>query len=420
MGNAIVARDVSKRFVVHAYRPTHLKERFVRGRSKSRGEEFWALKDVSFEIEAGSAVGIIGHNGSGKSTALKVLAGIYRPTSGDVSVTGRVSALLELGAGFHPELTGRENIRLNAAILGLSEREIAESMDEIIDFAGIDHFIDSPVKVYSSGMVLRLGFAIAARMRPDVLIVDEIIAVGDEEFQRKCFDYLHQLRRDGATVLLVSHSMGAIESICDRAIWLDHGVIRQDGPAKDVVRSYMEHVNAAESDANQAVNPDGLIHRGSGEAVVKDLHFLNRRGEVVDSLVTGEPATLRLRLSVSSPVARAEIGLSFLSEGVNVAGPSSSQDGGWSFDSGDWTVDFAIGSLHLHPGLYDISVTVTDGTHLYDAVESAFTLPVRGVGGGYQGLTAMPGEWLLSPVSEGGETTDLGLEVDLVGDRSAE
>ena len=245
---AIQADHLSKRFWLQTERRTSLKERFVRGRSP-KAREFWALRDASFSIERGSTFGLVGHNGSGKSTTLKVLAGIYRPTSGRVVVSGRVSALLELGAGFHGELTGRENIRLNGAILGMSGRQIDAAMDGIIDFAGIGEFIDSPVKVYSSGMFVRLGFAIAVSLDPEILIVDEVIAVGDEEFQRKCFDHLFELRKRGTTIVLVTHALGLIADLCDRAAWLDHGVVQEIGPAREVVDSYLRSVNEHEAHA---------------------------------------------------------------------------------------------------------------------------------------------------------------------------
>jgi len=249
---AIQADKLSKRFWLNAERHTSIKERLVR-RNMPKGREFWALRDASFEIERGSTFGLLGQNGSGKSTTLKVLAGIYRPTSGTVMVDGRVSALLELGAGFHPDLTGRENIRLNGAILGLGGKQVDAAMDRIIDFAGLGEFIDSPVKIYSSGMYVRLGFAIAVSLDPEILMVDEVIAVGDEEFQRKCFDHLFELRKRGTTIVLVTHSLGTIRDMCDQAAWLEHGRIRQLGPAADVVDGYIRDVNEREVQAQEAI-----------------------------------------------------------------------------------------------------------------------------------------------------------------------
>src|SRR5664280_162817 len=242
---AISAEGLSKRFWLHPERRTGLKERFIRGRAP-KGREFWALRDASFQIERGTTFGLIGQNGSGKSTTLKVLAGIYRPTSGRVIVDGRVSALLELGSGFHAELTGRENIRLNGAILGLTGKQIDAAMDKILDFAGIGEFIDLPVKIYSSGMFVRLAFAVAVSLDPEILMVDEVIAVGDEEFQRKCFDHLFDLRKRGTTIVLVTHSLGLIRDMCDQAAWLDHGEVRELGVAREVADRYIESVNDRE------------------------------------------------------------------------------------------------------------------------------------------------------------------------------
>ena len=199
---AVGIDDVGKRFMRSAERRNSIKERIVRGRAR-RAEDFWAVRNVSLDIPKGSVYGLIGHNGSGKSTLLKMIGGIYRPTEGSITSQGRIASLIELGAGFHPEMTGRENIGLNGSILGLPRKEIAAVTDEIIEFSGLRDFIDDPVKHYSSGMYVRLGFAVAVHMKPDVLLVDEVLAVGDEEFQRKCFDHLYALRRAGKTIVVV-------------------------------------------------------------------------------------------------------------------------------------------------------------------------------------------------------------------------
>src|SRR6185369_15551619 len=209
-------------------------------------ETFPALKDVSFRVPKGSAFGVIGRNGSGKSTALKVVAGITKPTSGTVRVDGRVSALIELGAGFHPELSGRENVFINGIMLGLSKREIEARFDEIVDFAELREFIDAPVKTYSSGMYMRLGFAVAIHVDPDVLLVDEVLAVGDEGFTHKCLDKFAEFRRRGRTILLVTHSLGLVERFCDEAVWLDHGRLEGDGDPKRVIGTYLSAVEKGE------------------------------------------------------------------------------------------------------------------------------------------------------------------------------
>ena len=201
-------------------------------------QDFWALKDVSFQIEQGEAVGIIGHNGAGKSTILKLLYNITAPTKGEIRINGRLAALIEVASGFHPELTGRENVYLNGSLLGMKRREITRQLDSIVDFAGVSQFIDTPVKRYSTGMYLRLGFAIAAHLDPDVLLLDEILAVGDAEFQSKCIERINQLKRDGRTIVFVSHNLAAVESLCDRVFLLRRGELWRTGPPRQVIAEY--------------------------------------------------------------------------------------------------------------------------------------------------------------------------------------
>jgi len=241
VATAISIREVSKRFELHHERYPSLKERVIHF-GKSTSEEFWALRDVSFDVEQGTTVGILGANGSGKSTLLKCIAGILRPTSGEVWLRGRVAALLELGAGFQPELTGRENIFLNGAILGMPRSELERRFDDIVAFAELEQFIDTQVRFYSSGMYTRLGFAVAVNVDPDVLIVDEILAVGDEAFQRKCIERIRQFQRDGHTILLVTHAADSVRQLCQQAAVLDHGDLVAWGAPGEAVRSYREHL----------------------------------------------------------------------------------------------------------------------------------------------------------------------------------
>jgi ABC-2 type transport system ATP-binding protein len=231
----VSVKNVSKRFVLH--KDKSIKERIVNfSASRRHRDDFWALHDIDIDVSAGSTVGLIGHNGSGKSTLLKVIGGIIEPTTGAVFRRGRMAALLELGAGFHPDLTGRENVYLNAAILGLSRKETDRHFDEILDFSGIESFIDTQVKFYSSGMYVRLAFAVAVHVDPDLLLVDEVLAVGDEPFQRKCMDKIAQFQHEGRTIVLVSHSAEQVGSLCDRVIVLDSGRIRHDGDPADGIR----------------------------------------------------------------------------------------------------------------------------------------------------------------------------------------
>jgi lipopolysaccharide transport system ATP-binding protein len=437
---AIRAEKLSKRFWLHTERRTGLKERFIRG-SAPKAKEFWALRDASFEIRRGSTFGLLGQNGSGKSTTLKVLAGIYRPTSGLVEVNGRVSALLELGAGFHAELTGRENVRLNGAILGLSRRQIDASMDRIIDFAGLGDFIDSPVKVYSSGMYVRLGFAVAVSLDPEILMVDEIIAVGDEEFQRKCFDHLFELRKRGSTIILVSHSLGLIGDLCDQAAWLEHGHVRELGPARAVVDKYLADVNDREVRATQATRiaqdraqaasdeAQGAIpaggsagegqqnHRGeggpeeattelgrtvtstpgrlgSGEIRITGLEYLDADGNRSPILLSGSPCTFRIRYTSSQTIQKAIFGIGFFNEaGVDVSGTNSRRLGEWHVEAGSGYVDFELKELLLQPSTYRISAAIHDRGHTYDLADREYELRVRGSGDDDPGVARMPGIW---------------------------
>jgi lipopolysaccharide transport system ATP-binding protein len=395
---AVRAENLSKSFWLNSERHTSLKERVVRGKVP-RGRQFWALKDASFDIERGSTFGLLGQNGSGKSTTLKVLAGIYRPTSGRVTVDGRVSALLELGAGFHGDLTGRENIKLNGAILGLSGKQINSAMDKIIDFAGIGEFIDLPTKIYSSGMFVRLGFAVAVSVDPEILMVDEVIAVGDEEFQRKCFDHLFNLRKRGSTIVLVTHSLGLIRDMCDQAMWLEHGQIKRLGPAMEVCDAYLGDVNEREAHAQQSAAPEPVAagepaRLGSGEVRVSRVEYLDEHGSPSPFLVAGAPCTIRMHYLAGEPVNHVIFGIGFNHEsGPNVAGPNSGRRGSWSVPAGAGYVDFVVDELLLQPATYRVSTAIVDRGHMYDYADREFDLHVRGRGDQEPGLTRMPGLW---------------------------
>ncbi|MCU1580494.1 MAG: hypothetical protein JWP19_2698 [Rhodoglobus sp.] len=236
---AVSVNHVSKSFRLYHERNQTIKSAVMRGR-RSVHEDFWALRDVSFDVPAGSTFGLIGSNGSGKSTLLKCLANIYYPNEGAITHFGRVAAMLEVGSGFHSELSGRENIFLNGSILGMSKKEITRKYEEIVDFSGVEKFIDQPVKNYSSGMYVRLGFAIAINVDPDILVVDEVLAVGDSEFQEKCFQKFVDFRRAGKTVILVSHSMETVKLMCDQAAWLSHGELMITGDAQPTIQAYQD------------------------------------------------------------------------------------------------------------------------------------------------------------------------------------
>jgi len=239
----IETTNLWKKFRIYHDRAYSLKERLIFW-NRNRSEDFWALKSINLQIPRGATAGLIGRNGSGKSTLLKIISRILYPTKGEIKVNGRVSTLLELGAGFHPDFTGRENIYLNASILGLTRKEIKERLNDIIAFAELGDFIDNPVRNYSSGMYMRLGFAVAVHVEPDILLIDEVLAVGDLAFQEKCLTRIRELQKQGKTIIFVTHTPKQIDELCNLAFWLDHGEIRSSGPAKEVSRSYTEFISA--------------------------------------------------------------------------------------------------------------------------------------------------------------------------------
>ena len=402
---ALVADRVSKVFELQSDRRTNLKERFVRGAAKD-ARQFWALRDISFEVPTGSTYGLIGSNGSGKSTMLKLLAGIHRPTSGTVTAASRVSAMIELGAGFHPELSGRENIYLNGSILGLGKKQIEAAIDEIVDFSGLEpKFIDAPVKVYSSGMYVRLGFSIAANLDPEILLIDEIVAVGDEEFQRRCFDHLYKLRRRGVTIVFVSHSLPLVQTLCDHAAWIDKGEMRAEGTALEVVDTYLRSVNEAEASrleaSGDASTGDERGRRGTGEVVLTRVEFLDGSGTPRAVATTGTPLTVRVHFRADRPVEDPVFGLAFHHEsGAHISGPNSFSGGLRTGRlEGGGHVDFAMDPLLLQPGAYVVTAAAVDSTqaHVYDFRDQAFALHVQpGPRSDPRGLIVMPGSWSLA------------------------
>ncbi len=373
---AVHIDDVAKKFRLHQGRPTSLKERIVH-RQVAPTEDFWAVNGVSFDVPAATTFGIVGHNGSGKSTLLRMVAGIYQPTSGSISVDGRIAALLELGAGFHPDLTGRENIYLNASILGLTRKEVDERVDRIIDFSGIGKFIDSPVKVYSSGMYVRLGFAVAVNVDPDILLIDEVIAVGDTEFQRQCFDHLHEMRLRGVTIILVTHSHDLVRELCEHAAWLDHGCLMGEGAAADVVDAYVDHVNKKSIAAPEHSTEvdDSSDRPGSGEVRVTDVTISGRDGTPSRSILSGEPLGVKVSYTTSEPVADPVLAISVVrSDGAEVTWLRSDLakiDLG-TLD-GDGVIEYHIESTPLLEATYVLSVGLysRDLQTTYDVIDAA-------------------------------------------------
>lgn len=390
---AIQVKGVSKTFRLYHERNQSLKSAFMRG-GRAKFEEFWALRDVTFDVVAGTTFGIIGENGSGKSTLLKCIARILRPEAGSIAVTGKVSALLELGAGFHPELSGRDNVYLNASILGLSKRQVQSKFDEIVEFAGLERFINTPVKNYSSGMYVRLGFSVAINVDPDVLLIDEVLAVGDEQFQRRCSEKIADLRARNKTIVLVSHSLDSVRSICDTAAWLEHGVLKMVGAGAAVVDSYIDEVHAD----HVAIASEG-VRWGSGEARVDRIEMLNASGAATSKVRTGEPITLRMHYTVKEPIKRPVFGIAIHTlEGVHVTGPNTREaDCVPSVIEGPGYVDLFVERLMLLPGTYELTTAITDysALHPFDYRHRAFRFDVE-LGTpreSFGGVTSLGGRW---------------------------
>jgi lipopolysaccharide transport system ATP-binding protein len=315
-----------------------------------RNEEFWALKDVSLEIKQGEVVGIIGRNGAGKSTLLKVLSRITEPTEGRARIRGRVASLLEVGTGFHPELTGRENIFLNGAILGMTRVEIKRKFDDIVAFAEIEKFLDTPVKRYSSGMYVRLAFAIAAHLEPEILIVDEVLAVGDAEFQKKCLGKMGDVASEGRTVLFVSHDMGNITRLCRRGVLLDEGRVSSEGEITAVAARYLNGHVVEEGYANLGNRGD---RSGSGDAQWQSVELRNGDGRC-STFAFGHPLTLRAVLEVRNRIWNAQLAVIISTDGgVSVHGLESINEGmSWPAETGKYLFDVTIPKLQLLPGGY--------------------------------------------------------------------
>jgi ABC-2 type transport system ATP-binding protein len=304
--SAIEVDGISKSFRLYRERPSSVKQRLLV--TRSRAEEFWALRDVSFRVEQGSSIGLIGHNGSGKTTLLKCIGGILRPTAGTISYKGRMAALLELGAGFHPELTGRENVYLNASFLGLNRRETDRVYDEIVDFAELEEFMDNQVKFYSSGMLVRLGFAVAVHVDPELLLIDEVLAVGDESFQRRCIDRVRRFQAEGRTIVLVSHALDTVVDVCDRAVMLDHGRLHMDGEPGEVVRELRHRLLSRD--------PEFVPEEGSREVEIVAVSF-DSGGDGNGTVWPGAELTITVDVRANTPVPDMEASFGVYSAATN-------------------------------------------------------------------------------------------------------
>lgn len=309
--------------------------RLRRRRAADSGKELWSLRDVSLSVADGDSLGIVGRNGAGKSTILKIVAGITSPTLGVSRTRGRVAALLEVGTGFHPELTGRENVFLNGAILGMSRRDITARFDQIVDFAGVWRFLDTPIKRYSSGMQLRLAFSVAAHLEPDVLVVDEVLAVGDAEFQRKCVSRMAEVEREGRTVVFVSHDLQTLTRLCRRGLWLEAGRVRGTGPSRDVVREYLAAGLFGTADAGKQVS--------NGPLTVRDVRIVRADGTLGTALMRDEPLRIQIEFSLEEPVPGLDIAVIISTQGgIKLLDESLSDHGAPPLEQGVHCAELAI------------------------------------------------------------------------------
>lgn len=389
----IDVQNITKKFKIYLDKGSQLKERLL-FRSRSRFEEREVLKGISFQVRRGEAIGLIGHNGCGKSTTLKLLTKIMYPDSGTITMKGRVSSLIELGAGFHPDMSGRENIYTNASIFGLTKKEIDKRLDDIIRFSELEQFIDNPVRTYSSGMYMRLAFSVAINVDADILLIDEILGVGDANFQAKCFNKLREIKASGTTIVIVSHSLGQIEQICERSIWIHEGVIRAEGPPKEIDLAYLEYMGqkiqertaqelaeqaaaqqaeeaakpAPEAEAPEAVpepeEPEEVKKRwGNGNARISAIHVLTKDGQKQRVFKTGDAVRIRVDYRVKKPVEDAVFGIGiFNRDGVQCYGTNTHIDKLPQFRlTENGTAEISLHEVNLLPGEYLIDIAIESG-----------------------------------------------------------
>jgi lipopolysaccharide transport system ATP-binding protein len=382
----------ARRFRVYPREQRALKDLVV-ARGRVRGSDVWALRDVSFDAEPGSAVGLVGRNGSGKTTLLRLLSGIVKPTSGSVEVGGRVGSLLELGAGFHLDLTGRENVYLNGSIHGLKRAQIREKLDEIVAFAGLEEFIDLPVRTYSSGMYMRLGFAIASHVEADVLLLDEVFAVGDEAFQRKCFGRIFEFKQAGGTIVFVSHDAAAVERLCDRAVLLKSGLVAFDGPTHEAIVEYRRLLAGERNPEERAA---GLKEWGGDLARVARPRLLGPDGGERTQLLAGEPFSIALDVLADAQLPAPRLGWELRDDaGILVSsGALETAELGWDGSTRSLPLrfraerpPFADGRLHLR-----LDLTGADGGTQYHSLDDALVFVVY-PSGDDRGLVRLDGTW---------------------------
>jgi len=401
---AILVEGVSKSFRRYdSNRPHTLQEAVLRGFRDLRAREtFWALRDVSLQVEPGEMLGVIGRNGAGKTSLLRLVGGIGRPDSGTISVAGRLGALIELGAGYHPELTGRENVFMNGVISGLNRREVSAVLDEIIAFSELEEFIDSPLRTYSSGMQLRLAFAVAVHVRPEVLLVDEVLAVGDLGFQQKCLERIQQLRENGAAILFVTHDLEQAQRACDRLVWLNRGRVAASGSPADVVDSYRTAMQRATRQKTPhgapAQNANGLLtlnenRFGTLEVEISGVRLLDPIGGPVTVLAAGSGLNVRMDWKVARPVGEVIFSVGIHRADGALVSEVYAPPGSLSGESGQ--IQVAFDRLDLAPGAYfvDVGVYPSDWSASYDYHWQVYPLTVENAAEG-KGPLRPPHQWM--------------------------
>ncbi len=400
MKPAVKFDQVSKKYnlgVSHASLGGFLRQSLRRSNGRHEVEDekkvLWALRDISFEIKNGEALGLVGPNGSGKTTALKILSKITQPTSGRVEVNGRISALIELGAGFHPDLTGRENVYLNATILGMPKQKIEKSFDKIVEFAGLARFIDTPVKRYSSGMYVRLGFSVAAHVEPDVLLVDEVLAVGDAQFRQKCAGRIEELQKMGTTIVFVAHNLYLVKSVCDTAAFILRGNMQQFGPVDDVVGLYQNWLNEQQIKTVQTLDETSKeMQPGSPDLSITGVEVCTPDGEQPDGFEYSEPVELRIHFNARKPVKNPNLVIRIRRADGTTACMIRTADYGFTLDNleGKCTASILIDPIQLATGAYLAEVTLTgpvDGVGI--AVGQSRWFQVSGVSFGFEELSGV-------------------------------
>jgi len=399
---AIRLRNVSKRFAFTPDMPQSVLESAIAAvtrRGRHIPHDLWAVRDVSFDLLPGRSLGIIGRNGSGKSTLLKIIARIIQPTEGEIVVNGRISALLELGAGFHPDLTGRENIYLNASVLGFTKSETERLFADIVEFSELDEFINMPVKHYSSGMYMRLGFSVAIHVRPDILINDEILAVGDQSFQTKCIDRIMEMKRAGTTIIFISHDLRNVAHLCSDIVWMEHGVMRLAGPAESVLAQYRDHLFNKTGRQMTSENELGGFRRwGTKQIEITRVRLLNEQGEESTIYRTGDSLCVEMAYIAHEPIEEPEFGLALhRHDGVHVTGPNTQAAGlNLGMVQGPGIIRYDIHRLALLPGRYNLTTAVHDSVDpiAYDYHEEAYSFRIVDNGARQaEGFVLLDADW---------------------------